>query len=138
MNSNIDNKLINDYIDCCIGTNGSHYDISLTIYEILKNDYRYIGNKNWEYYDISDNIWKIDDKIIKFKFDIKNIVANYFVTRSLYWEEKSKVNNINISIDNQLRATKLLQYSYKLKDDKYILSIIKEAKQLFISNAEVA
>lgn len=129
-----DNILINQYIDCCIGTNGSHYDISLTIYEILKNKYRYIGTNNWEYYDYCDDIWKTDDKNDRFKYDIRNIVSNYFIERSIYWDKKSKEekDNCNISIDHQLRSVRLLQYSLKLKDNKYILTIIKEAKELFI------
>ena len=76
-NNNIqenNDKLINQYIDCCIGTHGSHYDISLTIFEILKNKYRYIGSNNWEYYDNITNKWLIDDKIDRFKYDIRNIV----------------------------------------------------------------
>jgi hypothetical protein len=135
-NNNIqenNDKLINQYIDCCIGTHGSHYDISLTIFEILKNKYRYIGSNNWEYFDNISNKWLIDDKIDRFKYDIRNIVSNYFVTRSIYWDEKSKedAGNINISIDHQLRSVRLLQCSLKLKDNKYILTLIKEAKQLF-------
>lgn len=135
-NNNIqenNDKLINQYIDCCISTHGSHYDISLTVFEILKNKYRYIGSNNWEYYDNITNKWLIDDKIDRFKYDIRNIVSNYFVTRSIYWDEKSKENsnNINISIDHQLRSVRLLQCSLKLKDNKYILTLIKEAKQLF-------
>jgi hypothetical protein len=103
------------------------------VFEILKNKYRYIGSNNWEYYDNIANTWLIDDKIDRFKYDIRNIVANYFVTRSIYWDEKSKENsnNINISIDHQLRSVRLLQCSLKLKDNKYILTLIKEAKQLF-------
>ena len=51
---------INNYIDCCIGSNGSHYDISLVIYEIIKENYKYIGNNIWQYNN-HDN-WIVDIK----------------------------------------------------------------------------
>lgn len=135
-NTNDTNNLVNQYIDCCIGTNGSHYDISLTIYEILKNKYRYSGNKLWDYYDNTENTWKNDEKNQRLKYDIRNVVSNNFVIRSVYWENKSTENNININIsnDHKLRSARLLQCSFKLKDDKFILTIIKEARQLFIKN----
>jgi hypothetical protein len=137
-NDIIDEKIntINQYIDCCIGSNCSDYDIALTIYEILKNKYRYIGNRVWQYYDDDKNIWINDDKTLRLKSDIKNIVCDKFLTRSLYWIEKSKQKNIatNISLDHQLRSARLLQCCYKLKDNKFILILLKEAKQLFCYN----
>lgn len=131
---NDDDTLTNQYIDCCISSNGSHYDISLTIYEILKNKFRYVGTNNWEYYDDINKIWKIDDKTERFKYNIRNVVSNFFIARSIFWDKKSKeeTDNCNISIDHQLRSVRLLQCSLKLKDNKYILTIIKEAKQFFI------
>lgn len=133
---NKNENLLYEYIDCCIGSSGSHYDIALTIHEVLKNDYRYIGNKTWQYLNKKTNIWENDDKNEKLKTDIKTIVCDQFITRSLYWAERSKEKNIaiNVSLDHQLRSAKLLQYSYKLKDNKFILLILKEAKQLFDFN----
>lgn len=136
INDENNKNIINQYIDCCIGSNCSHYDISLTIYEILKDKYRYIGNKIWQYYDIEKNIWINDEKTDRLKCDIKNIVCDHFLTRSLYWIEKSKEKDIatNISLDHQLRSARLLQCCYKLKDNKFILILLKEAKQLFCYN----
>lgn len=129
-------NLLYQYIDCCIGSSGSHYDIALTIHEILKNNYRYIGNKTWQYLDKEKNVWLNDDKNEKLKTDIKTIVCDQFIFRSLYWDERSKEKDIaiNVSLDHQLRSAKLLQCSYKLKDNKFILLILKEAKQLFDYN----
>ena len=135
-NDNKNEMLILQYIDCCIGSSGSHYDIALTIYQILKNDYRYIGNNIWQNFNKNTNIWENDDKNKKIKYDIKSIVCEKFISRSLYWIEKSKEKDIstNVSLDHQLRSAKLLQCSYKLKDDKFILVILKEAKELFDYN----
>lgn len=129
-------NLLLQYIDCCIVSSGSHYDIAVTIYQILKNNYRYIGNKTWQYYNKNSNTWENDDKSKNFKNDIKTIVCDHFISRSLYWAEKSKEKDIanNISLDHQLRSAKLLQCSYKLKDNKFILVILKEAKELFDYN----
>ena len=121
--------IINNYIDCCIGSNGSHFDISLVIYNILKDEYRYIGNNIWEYKNNDD--WLIDEKNVRLKYSIKTTVNNFFIERSKYWIEKTNDNDINIEIDNKLKSLKILQFSNKLKDDKFILQIIKEVKQFY-------
>ena len=124
--------MLNDYIDCCIGSNGSHYDISLVIYEIIKNNFKYIGNNIWEYK--KNDEWIIDEKNINLKLEIKTNVINHFLERSKYWINKSiDENNIdkNIEFDNNLKSLKLLQVSNKLTDDKFISNIIKETKQFY-------
>lgn len=124
--------MLNDYIDCCIGSNGSHYDISLVIYEIIKNKFKYIGNNIWEYK--KNDEWINDEKNINLKSEIKSNVTNYFLERSKYWINKSiDENNIdkNIEVDNNLKSLKLLQISNKLSDDKFISNIIKEIKQFY-------
>ena len=125
----ISHDIINNYIDCCIGSNGSHYDISLVIYNILKDDYRYIGNNMWEYKNNDD--WLVDEKNVRLKYSIKSTVNNFFIERSKYWIEKTNDNDINIEIDNKLKSLRILQFSNKLKDDKFILQIIKEVKQFY-------
>lgn len=129
--------LINRYIDCCIGSNGSHYDMSLVIYHILKDKYRYLGDNLWQYKNINDE-WINDIKnnlhIIN---DIKSIVINYFLSRSTYWLEESKTSeDISLSNDNQIKSVRILQYSSKLKDEKFIKEIMKEIKQFFYYNIE--
>jgi len=125
----LNNDIINNYIDCCIGSNGSHYDISLVIYNILKDDYRYVGNNMWEYNN--NNSWIIDEKNIKLKSAIKLDVNNYFIERSKYWLDMNNNDDINLEIDNKHKSLKILQYSNKLKDDKFISKIIKEVKQFY-------
>ena len=125
----LNNDIINNYIDCCIGSNGSHYDISLVIYNILKDDYRYVGNNMWEYNN--NNSWIIDEKNIKLKSAIKLDVNNYFIERSKYWLDMNSNDDINLDIDNKHKSLKILQYSNKLKDDKFISQIIKEVKQFY-------
>lgn len=125
----LSNDIINKYIDCCIGSNGSHYDISFVIYNILKDDFRYVGHNTWEYK--INNEWKIDEKNTRLKYAIKSDVNNHFIERSKFWTDKSNINDINIEIDNKLKSLKLLQFSNKLKDDKFILQIIKEVKQFY-------
>jgi hypothetical protein len=124
-------NLVDQYIDCCI-INGSHYDISLATVEILKNKYKYVGNNIWLY--LTDTCeWITDDKQNQLKNDIKTKVCNAFIQRSLYWNTKAseETNDINLSIDFKFRSSKLLTICSKLKDDKYILTIIKESKSFF-------
>lgn len=123
-------SLIEKYIDCCI-INGSHYDISLACVELLKDCHKYIGDNVWEFKN-NNNEWCVDDKCSNLKNDIKTTVCNAFIERSIFWENKSRQDSdINISIDDKFRSSRLLKISSKLKDDKYISTIIKESKQFF-------
>ena len=36
------NNNLDEYIDICIGSNGSHYDVSKVIYELIKDKFRCI------------------------------------------------------------------------------------------------
>jgi hypothetical protein len=122
-------NIVEKYIDCCI-INGSHYDVSLACVEILKDQYKYIGNNTWKYF--KDNDWHTDDKQMNLKFAIRTIVCNAFIQRSLFWDFKSThATDMNIAIDDKFRANRLLTISSKLKEDKYISTIIKESKQFF-------
>lgn len=123
-------NLLEKYIDCCI-INGCHYDVSLACVEILKTNYKYKGNNVWQFLD-DNGVWHIDEKHAKLKHDIKTKVCNAFIERSLFWENMSRDDiDINISIDAKFRSNKLLIISSKLKEDKYISTIIKESKQFF-------
>jgi hypothetical protein len=124
-------NMIDQYIDCCI-INGSHYDVSQAAVEILKNILKYIGNNTWQYKN-EMGIWVNDEKQNMLKYELKTRVCNAFIERSLFWHNKGSEENIdiNISIDCKFRANKLLNISSKLKDDKYISTIIKETKQFF-------
>jgi len=127
--------ILNKNIDCCIELT-SDYNISLVIYTILKNNYRYIGNKKWDYYNNIQKTWIVDENSIRLKHDIKTIVCNYFLIRFNYWENLGKIhtNDIDYNNDCQFKANKLLVCSNKLKQDKFISVIIKEARSFFEYN----
>jgi hypothetical protein len=122
---------LNDYIDICIGSNGSHYDVAKVIYELIKDKFNYSGKNIWRYIDDNgENI--IDEKQIKLKNVLKSTVINTFIIRSNYWDDKAIVqNDINIALDYQIKSSTLLQIANKLKEDKYLNCIIKELKQFF-------
>jgi hypothetical protein len=121
---------LNDYIDICIGSNGSHYDVSKVIYELIKDKFNYCGKNVWKYIENGENA--IDDKQLKLKNVLKSTVINTFIIRSNYWDDKAIVqNDINIALDYQIKSSILLQIANKLKDDKYLNCIIKELKQFF-------
>jgi hypothetical protein len=121
---------LNDYIDICIGSNGSHYDVSKVIYELIKDKFNYCGKNVWKYIENGENA--IDDKQLKLKNVLKSTVINTFIIRSNYWDDKAIVqNDINIALDYQIKSSTLLQIANKLKDDKYLNCIIKELKQFF-------
>lgn len=132
---NISNS-INDYIDICIGSNGSHYDVSKVIYELIKDKFKYMGKNIWKYNNGIEEI--IDDKNNNYlKNELKSNIINIFILRGSYWDDKAiKETNINISMDYKLKSSILLQIASKLKDPKYIIYIIKELKQFFPNNIE--
>jgi hypothetical protein len=122
---------INDYIDKC-NYNLTHYDVSLIVHKVFKDKYKYIGDKQWTYYDYNDNVWKNDKKNEKMKFDIKTIISDLFVTRSLYWyQESQKCENINDEIHAKMMSEKMIDASYKLKNNSFILIVIREAQSFF-------
>ncbi len=121
---------LNEYIDICIGSNGSHYDVAKVIYELIKDKFSYCGKNIWKYTENNETV--IDDKQIKLKTELKSNVINTFIIRSNYWDDKAiGQNDINIALDYQIKSSILLQIANKLKDEKYLNCIIKELKQFF-------
>ena len=120
---------LNNSIDLCI-INNNHYDISLVVFKILKYKYRYQKNNIWEYLDKNNN-WVQDIKHKNMIYSIKTDVYKHFIKRAIEWNDNSVLNN-NYNINNNIISDKLLFLSLKLKNNKYISSIIKESQQFFI------
>ena len=126
INTNMNNLV--EYIDICIGSNGSHYDVSKVIYELIKDKFSYCGKNNWKYNETNE----IDEKQCKLRQELKSNVINKFILRSNYWDDKASIQeDINILLNYQIKSSTLLQIAHKLTDDKYINCIIKELKQFF-------
>jgi hypothetical protein len=126
---------INNHIDICV-SNNLHYDIALVCYKCLKDKHRYasdtsdasIANNNtWEY--LTNAEWTTDVNNKQLIYSIRTIVCSAFTKRSLYWEDERDNEKYP---DTSVIASKLLQISSKLKDNKYISVLIKECKQFFI------
>jgi hypothetical protein len=125
-------NIIDRYIDCCMGSNGSHYDISLVSYEIIKKKFKYIEKNTWEY--LENENWIIDENAIHLKDEIKSNVVNAFILRSMYWNNKANSEEYidpNLSIDSKIKSLKILQFANKLKNEKFIIQLIKEIKQFY-------
>jgi hypothetical protein len=124
------NNTLNEYIDICICSNGSHYDVSKVIYELIKDKFSYCGKNIWKYNN--NDIIIIDEKQHYLKNEVKSNVINTFILRGNYWDDKALIEpNINISNDYKIKSSILLQIANKLKDNKYLGHIIKELKQFF-------
>lgn len=124
------NNSLNEYIDICICSNGSHYDVSRVIYELIKNKFYYCGKNIWKYNNNNNII--IDEKQNYLRNELKSNVINTFILRGNFWDDKAiKETDINISNDYKIKSSILLQIANKLKDNKYLGHIIKELKQFF-------
>lgn len=126
---------INNHIDICV-SNNLHYDIALVCYKCLKDKHRYASktssssdtdNNTWEY--LTNAVWTTDVNNKQLIYSIRTIVCSAFTKRSLYWEDERDNEKYP---DTSVIASKLLQISSKLKDNKYILVLIKECKQFFM------
>jgi hypothetical protein len=126
---------INNHIDICV-SNNLHYDIALVCYKCLKDKHRYVSktsnasktdNNTWEY--LTNAVWTTDVNNKQLIYSIRTIVCSAFTKRSLYWEDERDNERYP---DTSVIASKLLQISSKLKDNKYILVLIKECKQFFM------
>jgi len=104
-------------IDNCISSRGSHYDISLYIYENLKEiNYNYIEKE------------KENDKIHNnyLKNYIKSIIVNDFIKRSLYYSNLEENKD-----ENEIKSFKLHEIANKLKKEKFLKDILKELRQFY-------
>jgi hypothetical protein len=121
---------INKHIDYCV-INSSDYDISMVVYKILNGKYRYLYLNLWEYYSNEKSAWIIDDKNNNIKDAIRTVVCKHFTERSIFWNtDEAK----QLRKDSEMISTKLLLIASKLKEDKYIYTIIKESRQFFTGN----
>ena len=120
------NNTLNEYIDICIFSNGSHYDVSKVIYEFTKDKFVYCGKNVWKCNSI------IDERSYYLKNEITSNVINAFIQRAQYWDDKGiKELDINKSNDYKFKSSMLLKIANKLKNTKYLICIIKELKQFF-------
>lgn len=121
---------LNKCIDRC-NQECTHYDVSVIVHKVLKNMYKYHGDGKWKYYDISDNIWKNDMRNHKLRYDIKTVISDLFVVRSMYWFDQVISTDINQEVYAKFMSEKLMKIASKLKDDKFISIVIKEARSFF-------
>ena len=132
MNNNFSIDIINRCIDQT-NHNLTQYDVSVIVHKVFKNLYRYKGAKQWEYLDIQDNTWKHDKNKRRFKHDIKSVISDLYITRYMHWYSilNNTPNEIDTEIHARFMADKMFRASYKLKDDKFISVVIKEAESFF-------
>jgi hypothetical protein len=127
---------INNHIDMCV-SNNLHYDIALVCYKCLKDKHRYgsngsnDNNNTWEYSTTTaaTTKWTTDVNSKQLIYSIRTIVCRAFTLRAMYWEDARDNEKYP---DTGVIASKLLQISSKLKDNKYISVLIKECKQFFM------
>lgn len=119
---------INNYIDNCISLKDNHYDIAFISYQLLKDKYKYEGRNKWSYYDNIKKEWIEDINMKEIKNDIKSVVVGKYLDRI-----KILNNNINDQ-DKDLKIMRLLQIANKLKNEKFIVDLIKELKQFYNNN----
>ena len=128
---------INNHIDMCV-SNNLHYDIALVCYKCLKDKHRYGSNgsndnhnNTWEYSTTTaaTTKWTTDVNSKQLIYSIRTIVCRAFTLRAMYWEDARDNEKYP---DTGVIASKLLQISSKLKDNKYISVLIKECKQFFM------
>lgn len=111
--------------------NLTHFDIAKILSKVFKKRYRYIGNSKWEYLD-TDKSWKMDDKKRKLKSDIKITVSELFIQRSLHWSNLSdSLTDINEQIHTKMMADKLVRSSFKLQQDSFVSTVIRESQSFF-------
>lgn len=107
----------------------NHYDIAILTYELLKDKYKYVGKNKWDYYDKEKKEWINDINMREMKNDIKSVVVNEYLNKI------NKLNDENnYDIDKDLKIMGLLQMANKLKNEKFILELIKELKQFYNDN----
>ncbi len=120
------------YIDCCIGSKGSHYDIARVCFCILKGEFRYVGDKTWEWKHPQTGEWMPDENKKELEMAIRVRVGHHFMERALYWQGESLQGDMSLRIDCQIRASKLLEVCCKLGKERFIHQVIKDARSFFV------
>lgn len=109
----------------------THFDIANIMSKAFKKRYRYIGNHKWEYLD-TDKVWKPDDKRKKLKSDVKTTISEFFIQRSFHWTDMSSLlTDINEQIHAQMMADKMVRASFRLQQDTFVSTVIRESQSFF-------
>ena len=127
---------IEQFIDIAIATNGSDYDVAKCIYEIYKNNYKFIDN-TWYEFDKENNTWiNLKSKVnIKIRNDLSEEVCKKFIERAQYYN--SKLYSATDEGQKQIydkKASSAIKIAFKLKQSEFKDKIIKKSKYLFMKN----
>lgn len=121
---------VQQLIDCCIGSKGSHYDVARASYYILHGQFRYIGDASWE--KRQDHTWSLDTDRRELEMAIRIQVCQHIMERAMYWQRASLIGDMSLRIDCQIRASRLLEVCCKLSKRSFVQQVIKEARALFV------
>lgn len=129
---------VNQLIDCCIASKGSHYDIARVCFYLLRHRFRYVGEGTWEHaHSIlpdSPPEWRPDDNRKELEMAIRIDVCQQIMQRALYWQEASMTGDMSLRIDCQIRASKLLEVCCKLGKERFVHQVVKEARVFFVND----
>lgn len=126
------------YIDCCIGSKGSHYDIAKVCFEILKDQFRYVGDRVWQWKHPTFLEWLPDENKKELELAIRVQVSQRFMERALFWQEESLRGDMSLRIDCQIRSVRLLEICCKLGKERFIQQVIKDARSFFVHDDDGA
>ena len=132
--TNIIDDIINVIFDIINNINNyPNYDI---IFDII-NDCIIIINNTINIINNNINIMIVDYKEEQLKKEIKSNVKNFFILRSIYWNNKAiTANDNNIIIEYLNKSELLLRIANKLNNIYHLKNIIKELKQFFNNNID--
>lgn len=130
MEASLETNNAQAFIDFCIGSKGSHFDVAQVAYTILQHRHRYIGDNQWEV--LRDGVWVPDVDRRDIVNALKIEVCQHFMERAMYWQEQSLSEEMSYKIDCQLRSYKLLEVCLKFSKDRFINHLIKECKSFFV------
>lgn len=120
---------VNRFVDLCVGTNGSHYDVARVVHHCLRHQFRYKGNGAWEYK--KNDAWVADANNYELRMHVRTNVCHAVTERALFWQNQSMVVESIDVFDCQMRCQKLLTIALKLAKDQYLRDVLKEAREFF-------
>ena len=108
----------------------SYNSIAAVIYALYKNEFRYKGDKEWEF-RTEDNNWQEDKKRMVLKKSLMQASA-HATLRAMHWNDVGMSDPKADAADCAIMRDRLMGIALKLKTNSYQELILREAREYFI------
>lgn len=123
------------YVELCLGSDGSHYDIAVITSKIMADKVVFDGKmKMWYFVDEKTNIWNCDKEGVKMVKILAVDVCRVFMEASDKYGNKSFNCEPQFKVSYEEKSKKCLSIAKQLKNSSFQDSVKKCCKCTFMKN----